>query len=443
MTFGDLHDEVEIEAGQLDRLKAFLPVVAARHPRYASVLSGLGITDWTRLEDLDAIPLTDKADLAADPDGFRLRSEDGGFPVAWDVVYTSGTTGPPVPIHQSAHDYRRILFAQRRMAEIRGLDSHDTIANLFPVAARPNGSWLRVNDHALAIGARLVAGMGGPDAGTFSPTRRLDDVVRVVTEARPSVLWGVGSYIRRFLSACEGAGRRLPTVRMVVASGEALDPAIEHAIRTGLAALGAPSVTISHGFGASELQCSLVPCEEGAGLHNPAPELFLLQTVDDDGATLPSGSPGRLVLTHLDRTGTVLLRYALGDVVTLARDACPSCGRAGERIVAHHGRGDSRVKIRGQLVDLEGVSRMVAADPDVIEHTVAAIEADPGAPAGMDALRIRIAVRAGSDGTAVAERVARAVREAAAVRPEVLVGDPDSIYAVDDTMKPTRIRTGR
>ena len=41
-----------------------------------------------------------------------------------------------------------------------------------------------------------------------------------------------------------------------------------------------------------------------------------------------------LAITHLHRRGTVLLRYLVGDVVTLARAPCPHCGRDGERIVA-------------------------------------------------------------------------------------------------------------
>ena len=429
-----------VEAHQLARLRAFLPVLQSHHPRYRNVLKAIPISRIASLGDLDQIPLTTKADIAEDPDSFRLRTGHGSFHQPWDVIFTSGTTATPTPIHQSAYDFPRILFAQRRMAEIRGVTSSDRIANLFPLAQLPNGSWLRVNDHAIAIGAQLVAGLGGAAIGRFSPTRRLPEVVRVVADADPTVLWGVPSYLRRFLHACLQNERRLPSVRMVIASGEALGAGVSASILDMLAELGAPAAVVSPGFGASELQCSLVPCEPGAGLHNPAPELFLLQVVDDTGASLPSGETGNLVLTHLDRTGTVLVRYALGDIVGLTRDRCPSCGRAGERIVEHAGRSDDKVKVRGQLVDLREVLDLLSRDTDIVEYAAEVKRPDPQSPTNMDTLLIRVALGDEVDGATAVTRIAVAVAAAVGVRPEVVTEQPDSIYSVDDRMKPTRLR---
>src|SRR5690606_13480344 len=116
-------------------------------------------------------------------DDFRLRTEDGQLPETWDIVYTSGSTGPPTAIYQTTHDYPRILHAQRRMADIRGVTSNDRIANLFPLTERPSGSWLRVNDHAAAIGASVVSGLSGASRGEFSATRRMLEVVPIVANA--------------------------------------------------------------------------------------------------------------------------------------------------------------------------------------------------------------------------------------------------------------------
>ena len=429
-----------VEAHQLARLRAFLPILQGHHPRYRKMLRAVPISQIASLGDLDQIPLTTKADIAEDPDSFRLRTEDGSFHQPWDVIFTSGTTATPTPIHQSAYDFPRILFAQRRMAEIRGVTSSDRIANLFPLARLPNGSWLRVNDHAFAIGAQLVTGLGGAPIGRFSPTRRLPEVVRVVANADPTVLWGVPSYLRRFLHACLQSGRRLPSVRMVIASGEALGSGVSASILDMLAELDAPAAVVSPGFGASELQCSLVPCEPGAGLHNPAPELFLLQIVDDAGASLPSGETGNLVLTHLDRTGTVLVRYALGDIVELTRDKCPSCGRAGERIVGHAGRSDDKVKVRGQLVDLGGVLDLVSRDPEVVEYAAEVTRPDLASSQSMDSLLIRVALTDGADHAVALARITAVVAAAVGVTPEVGISQPDEIYAVDERMKPTRLR---
>lgn len=431
----------ELDAIQLGRLTRYLHILADGHPHYGAMLRDVDFERWEHVSDLDAVPITTKGDLAADPDRFRLRDVDGRPFESWDVVYTSGTTGSPVPIHQTPHDHRRILFSQRRMAEIRGTSSSDTIANLFPIAARPNGSWLRVNDHAAAIGATLVVGLGGPDSGPYSPTRRLDDVISVVADADPTVLWGVGSYLRRFVARCAELGRRLPSVRMVIASGEALGPSTVSHLLDGLRSLGVDDPVVSPGFGASELQCSLVPCEQGAGFHNPAPELFLLQTVDETGRTRPPGVRGRLVVTHLDRTGTSLVRYALGDDVTLERGRCPACGRSGERLVAHHGRGDTMVKIRGQLVDLHVVESLLARDSEVAGYSIDVVGPDRADdPKAMDELRILVAAEPGTRHDDVRRRVSATVLEAVSVRPDIVPVDREDLYPIDEVMKPTRIR---
>ena len=67
-----------------------------------------------------------------------------------------------------------------------------------------------------------------------------------------------------------------------------------------------------------------------------------------------------LAITHLHRRGTVLLRYLVGDVVTLARAPCPHCGRDGERVVATPRRTGGLVKCRGMLVNTEVIPTLSA-----------------------------------------------------------------------------------
>ena len=61
-------------------------------------------------------------------------------------------------------------------------------------------------------------------------------------------------------------------------------------------------------------------CCPDSGYHNPAPDHFYFEIVDPDThKPLPEGERGLSVLTHLDRRGTVLLRYALGDFAALSQ----------------------------------------------------------------------------------------------------------------------------
>jgi phenylacetate-coenzyme A ligase PaaK-like adenylate-forming protein len=405
-----------IRHAQTERLRAQLDLLSHRHPRYRSLWRSIGVdvADIRTIDDLEVLPLTTKRQFAADPEAFRLEPEAGDL--LWDVVYTTGSTGAPTPVYQTAHDFRTVMMSQRRMGEIRGLGPRDRIANLFPVAGHPHGSWVRVTNAAQAVGAQLVTGMSGARTSDFSMTRRTDAVAALLVATEPSVLWGVGSYLRRLLEHLTREGHRLTTVRMVVCSGEGLSVPAERHIVELLGELGSPDAVVSRGFGASELQCSLVPCEPGATLHNPAPELHLLQVVDVDGRVLPSGTPGRLCVTHLDRRGTALVRYLLGDLVTLTDEPCPRCGRAGGSLVAHHGRVDGMVKIRGNLVDPERLAAAVDAVAGVREHRATL---QTGTEELSDELVVEVAASTGVDEAGLVRVVADEVWKAVGVRATV------------------------
>ena len=88
----------------------------------------------------DKGPLIAKADYTENPEIFRL--ETGGLPeeaqVGFDVMHTTGTSGgKPTPFYTTVHDFYRILTANRRALEIRGVRETDLVANLSAVSNSP------------------------------------------------------------------------------------------------------------------------------------------------------------------------------------------------------------------------------------------------------------------------------------------------------------------
>ncbi|WP_433045793.1 phenylacetate--CoA ligase family protein [Dactylosporangium sp. CS-033363] len=371
--------------------------------------------------------------FTADPEAFRLEADGSPERQLWDVAYTSGSTSAPAPIYQSAYDFHAILFAQVRMAEIRGMRGDDRIANLYPLTPQPHGAWTRANHAAAVLGATVVCGMSGASPW-FDVTRRLPEVADLLVATRPTVLWGVPSYVRRVVDEVLRRGGTLPDVRMLAISGEAVTPAMAAQLAGLLAAAGAPDVVISNSLGASELQYGLVECVAGAGFHNPVPELLHLDAVDEDGLPVPPGSPGAFVMTHLGRQGTVLVRYLLGDRVEVDHGPCPHCGRLGGRVVAHHGRSGRSLKIKGQLVDTTVLESTIAAVPGVSDHRSVVRRCDPADPLSGDELVVQVAPLSGFD----AARVAAAVKLATRVTPAVEVTTADSLFPPDERMKPRR-----
>ena len=89
-------------------------------------------------------------------------------------------------------------------------------------------------------------------------------------------------------------------------------------------------------------------CDEKDGMHVCSQGALHVELIDPDTlASLPiaEGVSGELVYTTLRRQATPLIRYRMGDIVTVTAMDC-SCGRTGYKIKAH-GRADDMLIVRG------------------------------------------------------------------------------------------------
>jgi phenylacetate-coenzyme A ligase PaaK-like adenylate-forming protein len=175
------------------------------------------------------------------------------------------------------------------------------------------------------------------------------------------------------------------------------------------------------------MQGGMVECTAGSGYHNPAPDQFLIEAVDPQ-THLPvaDGAPGLLLLTHLDRRGTVMLRYSMGDVAELTRSPCPHCGALTERLTSIPFRVDGLVKIKGMLVNPLVLVDSVNALTGIADFQALVRKQTPDDPLSPDQLIIRLATsNAATDG--LVQRVIEAVRSAIRVTPEVEIVDAKEV----------------
>ena len=417
------------------RLAATLDRVFAAHPHYRALFAarGIGREDLQTLVDLQKLPVTTKADFAAAPASFVLGPEGAATPeetIVWDTMYTTGSTGAPTPFISTAYDFPNILALQRGMMRLRGVGPDDSVLNLFPLTPIPHGAFARALHACAAINIPVTSAMPGrpsprwPDLGQHT-----DDVVATAARVRPTILWGVPSYIRTVLARAEALSTPLPTVRLVFVTGEGFGEEARAAMLAQLRRLGAPDPRISVSYGATEMQGGLVECTAGAGYHNPAPEQFLIEAVDPaTHQPVPDGEEGLLFLTHLDRRGTVLLRYALGDVARLTSKPCPHCGAQTERLISMPRRVDGLVKIRGMLVNPATLVDAIAAQPGIAQHQALVDKQDPADPLSMDRLILKIVPSANAPPD-LAPTLAARIRHAIGVTPLVqLVANDDPLF---------------
>ncbi len=433
-----------MDAVREERLRRTLEAVAAAHPYYRAKFKALGIApdDIATIDTLQRLPPTPKQDYIANPELFRLAADElpagaaNEERVLWDIAYTTGTTsGRPSPFYNTAHDAYGIWDQARRCNEAEGFVATDRVANLYPLAGFPTGAFLSVMRSTMIAGLPVVHGLTGGAHSDFKVRNSLAEALAIVERFRPTVLWGVPSFVRRFLDEAVRKGADFSAVRLVVTSGEPVPPALRVEIKEALSRMGAAHVNIRARYAFTEMQGGFVQCADHAEGQNVTPDLYYLETVDPEtGRRLADGEPGHLAVTHLHRRGTVMLRYLVGDVVTLSRATCPHCGRIGERVVATPRRTGNLVKCRGMLVNTDLVADTISALPGVSEFQI--VFRREATASAMDVMVLRI--EHAEDATLRETAVTR-VREAVSLRPEIEFVARGALYDHEQSIKTRRV----
>lgn len=411
----------EIRAAQEANFQRMLDLAFAAHPYYRRVWGAVGIRREAlrSLADLEQLPPTQKETYLADPEAFRLRVEDvPGLPAEertlWEVIYTTGSTDRPAPFYGTTHDHYSRIFQLRRMAEIAGILPDDVVVNLFPLTSVPHQGFLSALYGTLWIGAKLVAPFTGRPVGPFPVHRDTDHAVDLAVRHRATILWGISSYVRRVVQRAEARRADLGSVRLCFVMGEGCPPGMREDIRRRLRGLGAAHVVISNGYGFTEMQGPAPECREGSGYHLPTPTEYAIEILDPETLrSRPEGEPGLVVLTHLNRRGTVLFRYVVGDCSALTWDPCPHCGFTGPRFTLPPYRTGGLVKVKGTLVNLAALHNALVGLPGLEEHQLVLAKADRSDPYSPDVLLVRAAAAEAHRPTLEPEieRRARAVGE--------------------------------
>lgn len=425
-------------------LQRMVELCYEHHPYYSKLMRSEGIRPEhiRNRAELERLPPSSKKEFLADPEAFRMRPEGlpGNEGTLWKVLYTTGTTtGRPAPIYVTAHDHFAYMYAFQDRKDLIGLRDTDLIANLFPMTGFPMGAYSRAADEAGAVGAAIMFGNTGRTDAMFPVNRSLDAAVAAAARHRVTVLWGVAGFVRRVLMRAQELGADFSSVRMVMTTGEASSPAMREDFRRRMRELGCADTVIVNRYGSTEQGGTMIECCEGSGFHSGLPDQLFHEVVDDEtGRRLPDGTPGMLAVTHLNRRGTVFLRYKVGDVGSLDHSPCPHCGRTSVRLSSRPVRTGDIIKIKGALVNLGNLKEEFDRMPGVDEYQIVVTSQDPSDPFSMDDLVIRLAPSADAlDG--IAARMAEEVTRLTNLRPTVELVERDQIYDPTSPAKPKRI----
>lgn len=440
-----LRQPVEAVHALQDRLiQQMVELCYDHHPYYFKLMraEGLKPEHIRNRTDLDLLPPCSKKEFLSDPDAFRMRPEGlpGNEGILWKIIYTTGTTtGRPAPIYVTAHDHFAYMYGFQDRKELIGLKDTDLIANLFPMTGFPMGAFSRAADEAGAVGASIMFGNTGRTDSMFPVNRSLDQAVASVARHKATVLWGVAGFVRRVLIRAQESGTDLSSVRMVMTTGEASSPAMREDFRQRMRALNCADTVIVNRYGSTEQGGTMVECCEGSGFHSALPDQLFHEVIDEEtGKRVPDGQSGMLAVTHLNRRGTVFLRYKMGDVGSLNHEPCPHCGRTSPRLSSKTSRTGDIIKVRGALVNLGNLKEEFDRMPGIDEYQIVVTSQDPADPFSMDELVVRLAPAQGHAAD-ISERMAEEVKRLTNLRPTIELVERDKIYDPTLPAKPKRI----
>lgn len=181
-----------------------------------------------------------------------------------------------------------------------------------------------------------------PSMRSFSILQPVGALVDALNAFAPTVL---ASYPTAALLLAEQAdlGRLKPGLREVWTGGETLSPAVRQRIETAL------GCRVRNSYGASEFLAMGWECEAGQ-LHLNT-DWLVLEPVDEHNRPVPPGQPScGVLLTNLANTVQPLIRYAMGDQVTIHPERC-GCGSPFP-VVDVQGRRDDILRMRGLTGDV-------------------------------------------------------------------------------------------
>jgi phenylacetate-coenzyme A ligase PaaK-like adenylate-forming protein len=399
-----------IERYQAGRLAALVEHARTCSPYFRRLYAGLP----AGVADPRVLPPTARPDLMAhfdewvtDPavtlEAIRrdllARPELVGVPYLdrYHVFTTSGTTGEPAVLLQDKASWIALNVVSRlraRHAFGAGSYARGVLRRGMRVAALYAGGHfgaavliesMRRRSPVLARNVRLL-----------SVLRPLPDLVAELDEFQPTSLSGYPSAVA-LLATEQLAGRLHIRPLLVLTAGESLTPAVRQLAEE------AWTCPVVGSYAASEAPALAMPCRQGT-LHVNT-DWYLLEPIDEHGRSVPPGTTSYTTLvTNLANRVQPVIRYDLGDRVTVGTASCP-CGSPFPTVTVE-GRTNDVLRLPG--TDGGVVTVLPLAVETVVEQT-AGVHRFQLLQTGPGTLRLRLEAAPGADVAAVREAVRAAL----------------------------------
>jgi phenylacetate-CoA ligase len=387
-----------LAARQRERLRALVAGITGGNAFYTGKWAAAGVDAAAVARDgIAVLPCTTKAELIGDQDAHAPWGTALTEPIGAYTRYhqTSSTTGRPLRWLDTNASWQWALDCWKSVFAAARVEPGDRV--LFAFSFGPFLGFWTAFEAGCQIGAHCVPG------GGMTSHQRLG----LIDAVRPGVLLCTPTYALRLAEVAEAergpAALAASGVRTIIVAGETGGSVA--AVRSRIERAWGARV-IDH-YGLTEVgPVAFEDWDRPGGLYVNEAE-FIAEVLDAQGAPVPDGQLGELVLTNLGRTASPVIRYRTGDVVRARTAPCPT----GPAYLWLDGgilaRADDMVTIRGVNVYPTAVEAVVRAHADVTEF-----RATVARQSAMRHLTVEIEVRPGADADRLAHAVALGLKEA-------------------------------
>ncbi len=273
--------------------------------------SGLQFGDISGLSDIEKLPIIEKDHIRENPTRFcsdiYLKRRD----TFW--LSTSGTGGKPIKILCDKESRRRHYAFWTRFREWHGIAPGTKRATFFgrimglPDQEKP--PFWRYDFFGRNI---LFSSYHLSEKNLSYYYEKLMDMQPMEIIGYPSSLFAIAKYIKK-------TGRTEIRPRRVITTAETLLPYQRDLIE------GAFRCKVADQYGCTEMAFFISQCEYGS--YHIHPEHGFVEVINKEGKCVENEHLGELVCTGLVNMAMPLLRYRLGDQISLSSKKC-KCGRS-------------------------------------------------------------------------------------------------------------------
>jgi phenylacetate-CoA ligase len=362
----------EIEANQLEQLRALVTELFPGNKFYTQKLTAAGITfDIASLADFcSRFPFTTKSELITDQDLYPPFGTNLTYPLDRYTRFhqTSGTSGKPLRWLDTPESWDGMLESWMEIFRAADVTARDRVYFAFSFGPFI-GFWLAF-ESAARLGCLCLPGGGISSAGRL----------RAILENQATVLCCTPTYALRLAEAAaeEKIDLTKAKVRALIVAGEA-GGSID-SVRQRITRAWAGARVFDH-HGMTETGPVTYECSKQPGVLHVLESAYLAEVIEpSSGKPVAVGQAGELVLTTLNRTGMPVLRYRTGDLVKLR--ALPSGGNPSQIskcVCGRHempfeggivGRTDDMLVIKGVNIFPAAIEQIVRAHQEIAEYQV-------------------------------------------------------------------------